>query len=304
MNLPMKEGRPQIQISKNTLVGLAFVGPSALCILFFMLIPAVMSFHYCLTDWNGVSSSYNYIGLENFRRVISAPGFDRLIYNTIFLLILYVPVLNILCILLSVALYDIGRLASFYKVTVYLPSLMSMVVVGLIWRTIYNPVIGPLARLFEWIGFPDLMPDLLGSRGTVMYALSISIIWYAIGFYSLVYLGGLSNIPNELYEAADIDGAGRLHRLFSITLPLLMPSITINVVVSIIGILLEFQLPLVLTGGGPGYSSQTMALRAYIYATREQRPGMSMALSVLLTIVAVTVSVIMTNILRKKEVEN
>ena len=304
MNLLKKEGVQQMQISKNTLVGLAFVAPSALCILFFMLIPAAMSFHYCLTDWNGVSASYNYIGFENFRRVINAPGFDRLIYNTFFLIVLYVPVLNILCILLSVSLYDIGRLANFYKVTVYLPSLLSMVIVGLIWRTIYNPVIGPLARMFQWIGFPDLMPDLLGQRSTVMYALSLSIVWYAMGFYSLVYLGGLSNIPNDLYEAADIDGAGRLHRLVSITLPLLMPSITINVVVSIIGILLEFQLPLVLTGGGPGHSSQTMALRAYIYATREQRPGMSMALSVMLTIVAVTVSVIMTNALRKKEVEN
>jgi ABC-type sugar transport system permease subunit len=181
---------------------------------------------------------------------------------------------------------------------------MSMVVVGLIWRTIYNPVIGPIARLVEAMGFKGAMPDLIGQSSTVMYAMSASIIWFAIGFYCLVYMGGLSNISTDIYEAADIDGVSKPQKLAYITLPLLMPSITINVVVSIIGILMEFQLPLTLTAGGPGFSSQTMALRSFLYATREMRPGMSMALSVLLTIVAVGISVIMTNILRKKEVEH
>jgi len=298
------EKRARLREVKNTLVGLSFVTPSAIVILMFLLIPAGMAIHYSFTDWNGISANYNFIGFDNFVRVINAPGFDRIVQNMIFLLVVYIPILNILAILLSVALYDIGRLAPIYKVLIYLPGLLSMVVVGIIWRTIFNPVIGPIARLSEAMGAQGAIPDYLGQSSTVMYAMSISIVWFALGFYSLIYMGGLSNIPTDIYEAADIDGASSPKRLVYITLPLLMPSITINVVLSIIGILMEFQLPLVLTGGGPGYSSQTMALRAFYYATREFRPGMSMALSVLLTLIAVSISVIMTMILRRREVEH
>jgi len=298
------EKRARLREAKNTLVGLSFVTPSAIVILMFLLIPAGMAIHYSFTDWNGISANYNFIGFDNFVRVINAPGFDRIVQNMIFLLLVYIPILNILAILLSVALFDIGKLAPVYKVLIYLPGLLSTVVVGLIWRTIYNPVIGPIARVIGAMGTEGTMPELLGQSSTVMYAMSITFIWFALGFYSLIYMGGLSNIPTDIYEAADIDGASSPKKLLYITLPLLMPSITINVVLSIIGILMEFQLPLVLTGGGPGYASQTPALRAFNYATREFRPGMSMALSVLLTAVAVGISVILTTVLRRREVEH
>lgn len=301
-----KEKRKRhLDLARNdTLIGFAFIAPSALIIILFMIVPAAMSVHYCLTDWNGVSSSYNYVGLQNFTNVITAAEFPKLISNTLFLMVLYVPVLNILSILFAVILFDIGKLSNFYKIVMYLPNILSVVVAGVIWRMIYNPVIGPVAQLLKLIGLSHLMQDWIGQSGTVMYALSIGILWYATGFYTLIYLGGLSSIPMDIYEAAAIDGIGHFQKLIYITIPMLMPSITINMVLATIAVITGFELQLVLTEGGPGYASLTMALKAYFLAFREQRLGMSMALSVMITIISVTASLIMLKTLRKREVES
>ena len=291
-------------VRKDTFVGFAFISPSVLVIILFIIVPAAMSVHYCLTDWNGVASTYNYVGLQNFKNVINAAEFPRIVSNTLFLVVLYVPVLNIVSILFAVTLFDIGKLSSFYKVVMYLPNILSSVVAGVIWRMIYNPVIGPLAQMLKAFGLSHLMQDLIGQSSTVMYALSVGILWYATGFYTLIYMGGLSGIPIDIYEAADIDGINSFQKLIYITIPMLMPSITINMVLATIAVITGFELQLVLTEGGPGYSSLTMALKAYFLAFREQRLGMSMALSVMITIISVTVSLIMLNTLRKREVEN
>ncbi len=285
-----------------TITGVAFVVPALLVVLIFFLYPAVQSFRLSVTDWNGISKSYNNVGLDNFRKVVDAPQFKQLIYNTIFLIVLYVPVLNILSLLLAVVIYELRRLANFYKVVLYLPNILSMVVVGVIWKVIYNPVFGPMAVMFERLGKESWVRDWLGQKSTVMPALSLSIIWYAVGFYLLIYLGGLSTVPKEVYESADIEGASRLQRLVRITVPMIAPSITINVIVSMIGILTIFDLPFVLTGGGPGYASQTMAISIYIYGFKSMQQGNAMALAVILTVVTMAFAIIFLKILRRNEV--
>lgn len=276
--------------------------PALAVVAVFFLYPAVLSFRLSLTNWNGISPDYDYIGLDHFRSVIDSSQFKQLIKNTIFLIVLYVPVLNILALLLAVILYDVGRLANFYKVMIYLPNILSMVVVGVIWKVIYNPVFGPLAYLFEKIGRESWIQDWIGQKSTVMPAMSLSIVWYSVGFYLLIYLGGLSTVPKEIHESVDLDGIGWLQRLVYITLPMIAQSVTINVVVSMIGILTVFDLPFVLTGGGPGYASQTMAISVYIYAFKSMQQGNAMALAVILTVVTVVFSLALLRFLRKKEV--
>ncbi|QGQ94771.1 sugar ABC transporter permease [Paenibacillus psychroresistens] len=288
--------------NRKTITGTAFAAPAFLVILVFYVYPALMSFRFSFTDWNGINLKINYVGFDNFIYVIKSPEFKQLIKNTLFLIILYVPILNIISLLFAVIVYDIGKLATFYKVVLYLPNILSMVVVGVIWRVIYNPVFGPLQYVLTQMGLESLVQDWLGQVSTVMPALSISIIWYAVGFYMMIYLGGLSTIPTEIYESASMDGVNKLQKLVYITLPLLAPSITINVVISTIGILTIFDLPFVLTNGGPGFASQTMAIDVYIFAFRSMQQGPAMALAIILTLVTLLFVVLQLKFLRRKEI--
>jgi multiple sugar transport system permease protein/raffinose/stachyose/melibiose transport system permease protein len=288
--------------NRKTVIGAAFVAPAFLVILIFFLIPALMSFRFSFTDWNGINLKYKYVGLDNFYYVIKSPEFTQLIKNTIFLIVLYVPVLNIISLLLAVVVYDIGKLANVYKVILYLPNILSMVVVGVIWKVIYNPVFGPLQYILNKLNLDYLVQDWLGQTSTVMSALSASIIWYAIGFYMMIYLGGLSTVPAEIYESASMDGVKWHQKLIYITIPMIAPSITINVVVSTIGILTVFDLPFVLTNGGPGFASQTMAIAVYIFGFRSMQQGAAMALAIILTIVTLLFAVVQLKFLRKREI--
>jgi ABC-type sugar transport system permease subunit len=288
--------------NRKTITGSAFAAPAFLVILVFYVYPALMSFRFSFTDWNGINLKYNFIGFDNFIYVMKSPEFKQLIKNTLFLIILYVPVLNIIALLFAVVVYDVGKLATFYKVVLYLPNILSMVVVGVIWRVIYNPVFGPLQYILNKMGLESLVQDWLGQVSTVMPALSISIIWYAVGFYMMIYLGGLSTISTEIYESASMDGVTKVQKLIYITLPLLAPSITINVVISTIGILTIFYLPFVLTNGGPGFASQTMAIDVYIFAFRSMQQGAAMALAIILTVVTLIFVILQLKFLRRKEI--
>ncbi|MBC8585364.1 carbohydrate ABC transporter permease [Youxingia wuxianensis] len=289
------------KLDEKLVSGILFVLPALALVLVFLVLPVIMSFRYSLTNWNGVSTEYQFIGFENFKNVIASSEFKTLFKNTFYLIILYVPVLNILALLFAVIIYDIGKLANVYKVILFLPNIISMVVVGFIWRTIYNPATGPLAFILDKVGLGFLIQDWIGQKQTVMPALSVSIIWFAVGFYVLIYLGGLSTVPAELYEAADVDGISWWQRLFKITIPLIAQSITINIIVSTIAILTLFDLPYVLTQGGPGYASQTMALMSYQYAFKAMSQGKAMALAVMLTIITILFSIVELFFLRRKE---
>lgn len=277
-----------------------FVLPAVLLVTVFLVYPIILSFKYSFTDWNGVSEECHLIGLENYRNVIASSEFKTLFSNTFYLIILYVPVLNIMAILFAVIIYDIGRAANFYKVVLFLPNIVSMVVVGFIWRTIYNPATGPLVYLLEKMGMENLIQDWLGQKQTVMPALSAAIVWFAVGFYVLIYLGGLSTVPEELYEAAAVDGINWWQKLWRITLPLIVQSVTINIIVSTIAILTLFDLPYVLTQGGPGYASQTMALMSYQYAFKAMSQGKAMAMAVMLTLITVVFAVAELFVLNRK----
>lgn len=287
--------------NRKSLTGLAFVAPALLVIIVFFIYPAIMSLRFSFTDWNGVSLKYNFVGFDNFVSVVKAPEFKQLLYNTLFLVIIYVPILNLISLVFAILIYDIGRLGGFYKVILYLPNILSMVVVGVIWRVIYNPTFGPLKFLLEKLGLGSFIQDWLGQKYTVLPAMSVSIIWYAVGFYLLIYLGGLSTVPAEIYESASLDGIKWHQKFLYITIPLIAQSITINIVVSTIGILTLFDLPYVLTAGGPGYASQTIALMIYFYAFKSMQQGYAMALAIILTSITIFFAVVQLKILRKRE---
>ena len=131
--------------------------------------------------------------------------------------------------------------------------------------------------------------------------MSFTIIWFAVGYYLLIYLAGLNTVPVELYESAEVEGVTRTQKLFRITIPLIAPSVTINIVLSTIGIITLFDLPFVLTRGGPGYLSETLALHVYFYAFVQLQTTYALALAVLLGMFAILITSIQLRLLRRRE---
>ena len=156
-------------------------------------------------------------------------------------------------------------------------------------------------KVLSTLGLHMLAQDWLGQKGTVLPALSLTIIWMAMGYYIVVYLAGLASIPVELYEAAEVDGIGSRQRFFHITLPLVAPAITINVILSTIGILSLFDLPFVMTQGGPGYYSETLAMKVYRYAYTSLRIDYALAMAVFLGVIGILITLVLLFFFRRRE---
>lgn len=285
---------------QRKVTGILMTLPSFIVILVFFLIPLASTIKYSFTDWNGVSAQYRFIGLDNFIGVVTDTCFKQIVFNTVYLIVLYVPVLNVLALIFAVLIFNIGRkIGNIVKSVLFFPCLLSMVVVGFIWKLLFNYNSGLINQLLKKIGLGFLATDWLGQASTVLPSMSVSIIWFAMGYYLVIYTAGLMTIPKELYEASDVAGANAVQKFFHITIPLLAQSITINVVLSTIGIISCFDLPFVLTEGGPGYLSETIALKVYHYAFASQQHGYSLALAIMLAVLAIVIALIELKLLLK-----
>jgi ABC-type sugar transport system permease subunit len=293
-------GHTLSQNQRRQLTCLLFTVPALIIVFVFFVFPMLRSFLYSFTDWDGIARTSHWVGLKNYARVISDTSFRQVVGNTLYLIVIYVPVLNAIALLLAVAVYNAGKMGTVYKSLLFFSNLLSMTVVALIWRTIYA-YDGLLNELLKIVGLKFLVRDWLGQSFTVMPAMSFTIIWFAVGYYLLIYLAGLNAVPVEIYESAEVEGVNSVQKLFRITIPLIAPSITINMVLSTIGIITLFDLPFVLTRGGPGYGSETLALHVYFFAFVKLQTSPALALAVILGVFAIVVSAVMLRFLRRRE---
>jgi ABC-type sugar transport system permease subunit len=285
--------RRQIACLLFTIPALAVVG---LFFLFPMLRALVLSF----TSWDGIARTWQWVGLKNFKAVVTDSTFRQISFNTVYLAIIYVPVLNVIALLLAVAVYNAGKAGNLYKAMLFFPNLLSMTVIAMIWSIIYR-YDGLLNQFLKAVGLKALMQDWLGQIRTVLPAMSVTIIWFAVGYYLLIYLAGLNTVPVEIYESAEVEGVSPWQKLTRITIPLIAPAITINAVLSTIGIITLFDLPFVLTRGGPGFKSQTIAMHVYAYAYQQLRTRYALALAVILGVFAVLITTVLLAFLRRRE---
>lgn len=261
----------------------------------------VRSLQLSFTDWDGISLTAQWVGLDNFRTVISHRSFNQIVRNTIYLMVIYIPLLNVFALFIAIQIYEVKNLGNLYKTVFFLPNMLSMTVVGFIWKLIFSFHNGIINKFFRAVGLEAFANDWLGDPSLVLPSMTMTIIWYALGYYVLIYLSGLYNIPVELYEATEVEGASSRQKFVNVTIPMLAPAITINIILSTIGLITLFDLPFVLTGGGPGYNSQTIALQIYYLGFVTLQPKLALALAVILGIFAILIIIVLMKILRKRE---
>jgi ABC-type sugar transport system permease subunit len=268
-----------------------WVLPAVLVYAIFKLVPMVAGFYLALLQWDGIEPA-KFVGMQNFQRMLEDEVIVLTLLNNAKYAIGTVIGKTLLSLFLALLLHQALRGRSFYRTALFLPVVMSFVVVGILWSWLYNGQFGLVNNLLQRLGLNFLILDWLGDPKVALWSLVVVDIWKWYGFHMVIFLAGLQTIPGELYEAARIDGAGRWQQFWHITLPLLQPVMLVNVTLSLMGGFGVFDIPYVMTEGGPANSTTVMALHIYIRGFKFYKFGYAAALSyVLLTLVTVLAAI-------------
>jgi len=269
-----------------------FVVPALLFYIPFFILPAVALFALSFFKWSGFSG-IEFIGLANYVQALTDPVTYTALWHNVQVAVFYEVFIFGGGLVLALAIRaSFDRLRQFFQVTVLLPIAMMSVAVSFIWSYLYNPSYGALNILLEEIPFINAQPIWLGDPNLVLYAIIFVGIWQWVGFNAAIWLAGLGNIDQRLYEAARIDGANRLQVFRHITMPLLRPIALFIFILALIGAFKTFGYFYIMTRGGPGHASEVMVTWIYKVAFKRLSMGRAAALSVILFAVTGIVSYI------------
>lgn len=259
--------------------------PALVLYLFFVIVPIFWSAYYGFFDWKGIGAA-KFIGFDNYVEVIQDPIFWKAFKNNMLIVAAsvfgQVPIAMVLALLLM-------RSTLFQRViraSVFMPMVLSSVVVGIIWGYIYHPQIGILNFLLEGIGLESWKKSWLSDPKVSMFALMVPIIWNYIGPYMIMFIAALQNISPEIEDAAQLDGVGPVRKLFAVTLPMIWDTVKVAVVLCISGSLKAFDLIYVMTGGGPAHSTELLASYMYNSTFNVYRFGFGSAISTAIIILS------------------
>ena len=247
----------------NRLLPYMVVMPAILLFIIFILFPTLGNLYFSFTNYNGDMEHTNWVGLQNYRfsfgndlaNVVST------LKVTVVFCILVTVVQNATAVGLATLVNLKIKFRNVYRAAIFLPNILGVVVVGMIWTLIFDPVSGPVNHVLGWFGSQG--SALLGDPKIAIYLVVFVQIWMTVGYAMILYIAGLQDIPQDLYEAGQMDGATGWSAFVQITIPMLWPVITVNLMLSLIGSLKVYDTIMVLTNGGPGTSTMTIGM--YIF---------------------------------------
>lgn len=271
----------QALLQRRDVFGFGIVLP--VCVyLVFVGYPVAYTIYLSFFQWDGFSKITTFVGFKNYVSLYQDPNFWTALSNTIVWTIGTLLFSNIVAFALAVALRSrLVYFGGFLRILFFLPITTSLVATGLMFSFIVTPAFGALAQVAQLLGFAD-GPDLLGNPSTVLYTLIVVFGWSYIGIPLMLYDAGLSQIPDELYEAARLDGASPFQQMRLVTFPMLRPILMVVSVLATIEALRAFDLVLVMTRGGPGHASNTLGYFMWVESFHQRHFGYGAAISVVL----------------------
>lgn len=273
-------------------LALVWVAPAILFYALFALVPLLVALYLSFVRWDGFSQAV-WVGLQNWVTLFTDSVTGHAILLTIGGMALSWIVQTPLSLLLGVFMSGKQRYRSFLSVFYFVPLLFSSVAIGITWISILDPNFGLVDITLRALGAASLARGWLGDSNLAFYVVIAVIAWQFIPFHSLIYQAGARQIPQELYEVADIDGADALDKFFSITLPQLRYTIITSSVLMITGSLTYFDIIWVMTGGGPGYATRILPLHMYITAFKDNAVGFGSAQAVVLSVAGIALSLLL-----------
>ncbi|MCL6602960.1 MAG: sugar ABC transporter permease [Paenibacillus sp.] len=282
---------------------LVFILPSFILYTLFVIIPTLGSVYYSFTSWDGVSSDVRFIGFANFVEIWNSPRVHNALKNTMLLTVSLVILENIVAIMLAMLVDKVRWFRNLFRSVFYFPVLISGIVMGFVWTIILNYNFGVVNQMLDSIGLGAYIVDWLGNPKYAMLSIILSTVWKSAGYYMIIYLAGLQGIPQELTEAASIDGANGRQQFRHITFPLLAGSVTVCMVLSMISSLKIFDQIAVMTDGGPGFETETLTYIIYKVGIGELRQGFGTAMALVLFLIILIITVFQVKVLQKREVQ-
>ena len=284
---------------------LACLAPATILLTIFMFIPTINVFRMSLYRMGGLSKNKTFVGLDNFVKLMGDKNFLEAMQNTI-LVIVMVTLCTVVLAVLFAALLQRGSFKgkNFFRVIFYIPNILSIVVIAGIFGAIYNPSTGLLNTFLEAIGLDGLTHQWMGEPKIVIYSVIFALVWQAIGYYMVMYMSSMSAIPEDLYEAASLDGATELQMFFNVTFPLIWSNIRTTLTFYIISTInLSFLFVQIMTNGGPNGKTEVFLNYMYKQAYGNSVYGYGMAIGVVVFLFSFILSGIVNKITDREVLE-
>lgn len=286
---------------KEFLVFALFVFPALIFVLFASDIPFLMNLYYSVFDWNGVGRDMEFVGLGNFVKIFTQDTlFWKGVKFTLKFAVYYVLIVNVISLIVALVMAKEKKSSSVGRAFYYIPYIISLTAISLIWKFIFGPGFEALYSItgweffnWSWVGTPKL----------AFYVVVIMAVWQNLGFYMVNYIAGIIAVPKELIEAAKIDGANGFQIFGKITLPLIMPSVSICMLTSLTFAFKLFDIIMVFTKGGPANSTVSVAYNIYKEAFVNSNYGLATAKSLVFVVFCLLVTAVQLKVTKSKEVE-
>ncbi len=265
------------------------LAPALLLLGTFVYLPIVENVRYSLHEWSSLSPTWTYVGLTNYRTLFADPIFWKALANNttyaVVSLIVQVAFSLVLAAILEAGLFS-GRLASFFRISLFIPSLLPITVIGLLWTMLYQPSIGLIAQLLEALHLGAYSRAWLGEEQTALLSVVAVSQWQWTGYIMVLFIVAIRAIPRELYEAAAIDGAGRIRQFWSVTVPCVREMTLVMASITIFGSVKVFDIVWVMTGGGPNSASEVLGTLMYRSAFRNDLVGYAATIAVVMFVLS------------------
>ncbi|ASB54497.1 MULTISPECIES: carbohydrate ABC transporter permease [Bacillus amyloliquefaciens group] len=280
-------------VSRKRFIPYLFLAP-ALIFLLFVYIPIIENVFFSLFEWSSFQPEKTFIGLKNYIDLFHDPVFFTALRNNV----LY-AIISLICqvgggLILAAVLEDrlVRKWSPFFRTVFFLPVVISMTVIALLFDFIYNPEIGLLNQLLEAVGLDELTRAWLGDENTAMLSVIFVSQWQSVGYIAMLYIVSIQSIPAELYESAQLDGAGKIQQFFHITVPQTKEMSFVAVVMTLTGAFTVFNEPYILTGGGPGNASEVLSTFLYKSAFTKDMMGYASAIATVVLLLTLALSLI------------
>ncbi|RBW71321.1 carbohydrate ABC transporter permease [Bacillus taeanensis] len=298
--LSLSKKSPKLKAKKESSLWWMYL-PGLVVVSLFILYPFLNGIKISFTNWNGFSQSYDWIGFDQYKRLFTDPTTWLVVKNTLLYGIGSTIFQNIVGLLYALLLNQSIKMKALTRTIIYLPVIISPLIMGYIWYFFFAYQGGALNDLLLFLGFDKI--NALGNPEFNAWIIVFVNTYQYVGIAMIIYLAGLQSISKDFYEAAQLDGASAVQQFKNITFPLLMPSITINMVLNIIGGLKLFDVILALTGGGPGNASQSMSTFMYDLYFKRQDAGYAATQGIFMALIILVISLSALVYFKRKEIE-
>ncbi|OPF52438.1 ABC transporter permease [Clostridium baratii] len=284
---------------KEKIMGMSFFGPALVLLTVFLFIPMILTLVFSFTDFFTLNpSETKFIGLGNYKRLLNDELFIKAFFNTMKFALIVVPLQMGGALLLALGINKVTHCKKYFKIAFFIPVVMSLAVVSTLWMQIYSPE-GILNNILNSIGISS--QPFIYSKDQALNSISALSIWQGMGYQMIIFLGGLQAISPSLYEAAEIDNASSWNKFWNVTVPELKP-ISIYILLTItIGAFKLLVQPMIMTGGGPAFSTYSLVYYIYDTGTVNWDMGYSSAMSIIFSLIVIILAGVQYKITNKKE---